>query len=242
MCPCPPSALRVTMPSLLMPTPWTVITQNRSINSSGPPPTPVKAPGLWVNTHTLAHKMQNLSEKEMLEMLNVVVFGQTGQPFCVCRRCWRSPATCWRWAVRWKPGNVAGSSWGTERSSTTNLRWVCLTVSSVCFLLRFCCLHRKHCTNISELEVCVRVQVSRSKVPPVPPLHFKMYVLRNVWYFLIGFFVCKHVFLVAFVFFSEWRDQETSGSDWAQLFLPYCAWRRCTDVSSEWKTQHYVRN
>lgn len=43
---------------------------------------------------------------------------------CVCRRCWRSLGTCWRWAVRWKPGNVAGSSSGMERSSTTNLLWV----------------------------------------------------------------------------------------------------------------------
>lgn len=48
VCPCPLSAQRVTMPFLLMPIPWTVITLNQSIKSRGRPPTPVKAPGLWV--------------------------------------------------------------------------------------------------------------------------------------------------------------------------------------------------
>lgn len=34
---------------------------------------------------------------------------------------------------------------------------------------------------------------------------------------------------------SEWHDQETSGSDWAQLLLPHRPWRRSADVSGQSK-------
>lgn len=35
---------------------------------------------------------------------------------------------------------------------------------------------------------------------------------------------------------SEWRNQETAGSDWAELLLPYSTWRRSTDISGKKKT------
>lgn len=45
--------------------------------------------------------------------------------------------------------------------------------------------------------------------------------------------VCVCVFWCVY---SERRDQETSGSDRAELVLPYSSWRRSADVSSKWKT------
>lgn len=184
---------------------------------------------------------------------------------CVCRRCWRSLAICWRWAVRWKLGNVAGSSWGMERSSTTNLPWVCL---AACFLLRFCCLHGKHCTNISKFCAFtsktgrLRYRLHNSSpgsasvaellhlMSPLnscpvysvkmemPPTHDQQ-CCEDIYCYNFGQIKDSRVFICVF---SEWRDQETSGSDWAQLILPYSSWRRRTNISGKKTVIHILQD